>query len=148
MAKERGKEMEILIKRFRNRILDQTPLQNILKGDLEFTDDQIEGFIIEALYQINEAPPRRRKFRIENFPVTGLLLDGAVVFMLKARGLLHLRNQISYSDAGTSVNVDDKSGYYAQWANAFEMKFLEDLKQFKRMLVPRMRGIHSPMRWY
>lgn len=148
MSKGSGREMDMLIKRFRNRIMDNDPLQNVLKNDLEFSDEQVEGFIIEALYDINEAPPRRRKFRIENFPVTGLLLDGAVVFMLKARGLLHLRNQISYSDAGTSVNLDDKSGYYAQWASSFEAQYRSDLREFKRSLVPRMKGIYSPMRFY
>lgn len=145
MAK--GEAMEILIKRFRNRILDVDPALNIITLDYEFSDERIEGFIIEALYDINEAQPRRKKFRVDNFPVTGLLLDGAMVFMLKARGLLHLRNQVSYSDAGTSVNLDDKSGHYAQWAAQFEAQYREDLRQFKRSLVPRMVGVGSPMRW-
>lgn len=142
-------EMEVLIKRFRNRTLDHDAALNILTGDKEFTDEQIEGFIIEALYDINEAQPRQTKFVIKNMPNTGLLLDGALVFMYKARGLLHLRNQVSYSDAGFSVNLDDKMGYYSQLASAAEQQYRQDLLQFKRSLVPRMRGIRSPMgRWY
>lgn len=139
--------MTRLIERFRNRILDSDPLDNVLKGDLEFSDKQVEGFIIEALYDINEAEPRRKQFNIDRFPRTGLLLDGAMVMMLQARGLLHLRNQISYNDAGLSVNLDDKSGYYAQWLGQIKASYLADRKEFKRSLVPRFRGVSSPMGW-
>lgn len=138
--------MTRLIERFRNRILDHEPLENILKGDFEFTDKQIEGFIIEALYDINEAEPRRAQFALERFPKTALLLDGAMVMMLQARGLLHLRNQISYNDAGLSVNLDDKAGYYAQWMSQIKSSYLHDRKEFKRSIIPRFRGIDSPMR--
>lgn len=140
--------MTILVKRFRNRIMDHDPLENLLKGDLEFTDEQIEGFIIEALFDINEAEPRRRQFKLQQFPKTALLLDGAMVQMLQARGLLHLRNQISYNDAGLSVNLDDKSGYYAQWLSQIKASYLQDRKEFKRTMIPRFRGIDSPMGWW
>lgn len=144
---EYSPEMTILIKRFRNRILDSDPLENILKGDLEFSDERIEGFIIEALYDINEMEPRT-KLTIQRFPKTALLLDGALVKMLIGRGLLHLRNQISYSDAGLSVNLDDKSGYYSQWLAQLSTKYEQDKQRFKASLVPRFRGVHSPMaRW-
>lgn len=139
--------MTILTKRFRNRILDLDPLENILKGDLEFSDERIEGFIIEALYDINEAEPRRRQFTLQQFPKTALLLDGAMVMMLQARGLMHLRNQVSYNDAGLSVNLDDKSGYYAQWLGQLKASYVNDRTEFKRTLVPRFRGVDSPMGW-
>ena len=148
MSKKSERDMAVLIKRLRNRILDVDPALNIITEDFEFSDKQLEGFIIEALYDINEAEPRRSRFTISNFPRTGLLLDGAMVFLLKARGLLHLRNQISYSDAGTSVNLDDKSGHYAQWAGQYEAQYRNDVREFKRTLVPRMRGIYSPMTYY
>lgn len=139
--------MEELIKRFRNRIYDTDPIKNILVGDLDFSDEQIEGYIIEALYDINEAEPRT-SLRIETFPKTSLLLDGALIFMLQAKGLLHLRNQVSYSDAGFSVNLDDKSGHYAQWMAQSIASYREKLKEFKRSRVPRFRGVDSPMGWW
>lgn len=145
---ERSTEMTRLITRFRNRILDLDPEENILKGELEFSDDRIEGFIIEALYDINEAEPRRRQYQFQNFPKTGLLLDGALVMMLRARGLLHLRNQISYSDAGFSVNVDDKSGHYAQWMSQIAAQYYQERRDFKRSQVPRFRGVNSPAGWW
>lgn len=149
MAPPYDTEMTKLIKRFRNRIMDNDAVLNVLKGDIEFSDEQIEGYIIEALYDINEAEPRRRTFTLQKFPKTSLLLDGAMVFMLQGRGLLHLRNQVSYNDAGFSVNLDDKSGFYAQWLGQVQAVYLRNLKEFKRSLIPRFRGVDSPAgRWY
>lgn len=147
MAENYQTAMTKLVKRFRNRILDLDPLENILKGELEFSDDRIEGFIVEALYDINEAEPRRQSFPLERFPKTSLLLDGAMVMMLQARGLLHLRNQVSYSDAGFSVNLDDKSGHYAQWLQQVASRYYQDRKEYKRSYMPRFRGVDSPMGW-
>lgn len=137
--------MPALIERFRYKILDLDPLENLLKGELEFSDDRVEHFIIEAWYQINETPPVT-KFPINKFPNTSLLLDGAMLHMLKGRGLLHLRNQVSYSDAGFSVNVDDKSGFYAQWLGQLAGEFSQNLHKFKASQIPRFRGVNSPYR--
>ncbi len=136
-----------LIPRFRIRVLDDNVEKNTLLEELEFTDEQVKGFIMESLYDINEYEPRT-DFKLDGFPKTSLLLDGALVFALQARGLIQLRNQISYSDAGFSVNLDDKSGNYAQWLNMVSTKYLNNLKEFKRSIVPRFRGVGSPMRWW
>lgn len=140
-------DMNTLVQRFRNRIYDTDPLKNILEGKLDFTDSQLEGYIIEALYDINEAEPQTNLL-IQGFPKTSLLLDGAMVFLLQSKGLLHLRNQVSYSDAGFSVNLDDKSGNYAQWMAQIQNTYLMKLKEFKRGRVPRFRGVDSPMGWW
>lgn len=139
--------MSGLIQRFRSRILDADPLKNVLEGRLEFTPLEIEGFITEAFYDINEAEPVTG-FLLEQFPKTSLLLQGALIFMLRARGLLHLRNQISYSDAGFSVNLDDKAGYYAQWLSNEAATYFSDRKQFKRAQVPQFVGLPSPLGRY
>ena len=139
--------LDELVPRFRIRILDVDPEKNTLLEELEFTDQQVKGFILESLHDINESEPMTN-FKLEHFPKTSLLLDGALVFALQARGLIQLRNQISYSDAGFSVNLDDKSGNYAQWLTMISTKYLSGLKDFKRSLVPRFRGVGSPARWW
>lgn len=139
--------MNDLINRFRLRILDTDPLKNMLTGGLEFTDEQISGFIMEAYYDINEAEPQTN-IPFDVFPKTGLLLEGAMIFMLRARGLLHLRNQISYNDAGLAVNLDDKSQMYAAWLANELQTYYNNRKEFKRSLVPSFRGVTSPMRWF
>ena len=137
--------MPALVERFRYKILDLDPLENLLKGDLEFSDERVEHFIIESWYQINELPPVT-DYPLQKFPNTSLLLDGAVLQMLKGRGLLHLRNQVSYSDAGFSLNVDDKSGYYAQWLGQLAADYGQNLQRFKSAQVPRFRSVNSPYR--
>ena len=139
--------MITLVERLRLRIYDTDPLLNILDGKLDFTDEQLQGYIIEALYDINEAEPQTR-YKLDRFPKTSLLLDGAMIFLLQSKGLLHLRNQISYSDAGFSVNLDDKSGNYAQWMAQLASSYAMKLKEFKRAQVPRFRGVDSPMGWW
>jgi hypothetical protein len=140
--------MVTYIRRFRGKILDNDPMLNVLNNNqLEFTDEQIAGWVEEAWYMINEAAPPSR-YSLEQFPRTSLLLDGAMMMMLEARGLLHLRNQISYSDAGFSVNVDDKSGMYAQWLTNKATLFLSELKAFKRSRSPGFIGVNSPLSWW
>lgn len=142
---ELSEPMKQLVKRFRRKVYDTDPLLNILNDfKIEFSDEVISGWIEEAVYMINEAEPVT-SHRLERFPKTALLLDGAVIQMLEARGLLHLRNQLSYSDAGFSVNMDDKAGHYAQWLAQKASIFYQDLKQFKRR-PPRFVGVDSPMR--
>lgn len=136
------------VRRFRGKILDTDPMLNTLNDSkLEFTDDQIAGWIEEAWYYINESAPPTR-YSLEQFPRTALLLDGAMMMMMEARGLLHLRNQISYSDAGFSVNMDDKAGTYAQWMSNKASLFLSELKAFKRSRPPGFIGVASPLSWW
>ena len=142
--------MNSYIRRFRNKIGDTDPLKNILNNyELEFSDQEISGYIEEAWYKINEAEPRRTTYPLERFPKTSLLLDGAMLYMLESKGLLHLRNQVSYNDASFSVNLDDKSGHYAQWLATKATVFFQELKEFKRSRPPTFYGVGSPMgRWY
>lgn len=140
--------MATYVRRFRNNILDNDPQLNTLLGSKAYTDTQLKGFIEESWYMINETEPRS-SYSLEGFPKTVLLLDGALMKLLEAQGLLHIRNQISYNDAGFSVNLDDKSGHYAQWLASKATVFFQELRQFKRSRIPKFRGVGSPMgRWY
>lgn len=147
MAEQKSKAMQDLIRRLRLRLADIDPDLNTLYERLEHSDDVLEGYIIESLYDINEAEPRRRQFRLENFPKTALLLDRAVVFALNSQAILQVRNQVSYNDAGFSTNLNDKGPMYEQMRQIRMAEYKQDLKEFKRTLVPRMRGVGSPMRW-
>lgn len=144
--KERSPMMNDLIRRLRLRLADIDPDLNTLYEKLENSDDVLEGYIIESLYDINEAEPRRKSFRLERFPKTALLLDRAVVFALDSQAILQLRNQLSYNDAGFSTNLNDKSPMYSQMAMQKMQQYKVDLKEFKRTLLPRMQGVGSPMR--
>lgn len=136
------------IKRFRNKILDNDPLKQVLNNyQQEFSDDQVAGWITEAWYAINETEPVSY-YAFDQFPKTSLLLDGAVLQMCESKGFLHLRNQLSYNDAGFSVNLDDKSSAYEQWLSLLQQTYLNELTRFKRR-PPGFVGVGSPMRrWW
>jgi hypothetical protein len=140
--------MVTYVKRLRGKILDNDPLKQILNNyQEEFSDDQLSGWVTEAWYAINETEPQTN-YSLEQFPKTSLLLDGAVMQMLEAKGLLHLRNQVSYNDAGFSVNLDDKSGMYAQWLGQKAQLYLQELTRFKKR-PPGFVGVGSPLRrWW
>lgn len=138
---------KMLVNRLRNRLLDVDPALNILTEELEFTDDRLLNYIEEARYEINEEAPVTY-FGLHEFPNTSLLLQGATVFVLKARAVLHLRNQITYNDAGLSVGIEDKAMYYQQMAAAEETKYQTMLRTFKSTQIPSFVGIDSPLGWY
>lgn len=141
-------QMAALVKRLRNKIMDNDPLMQILNNyQQEFSDDQLEGWITEAWYAINETEPET-SYPLETFPKTALLLEGSVLQMCEGKGFLHLRNQISYNDAGFSVNLDDKSGVYAQWLAQLAQTYFNELTRFKRR-PPGFVGVGSPLRrWW
>lgn len=136
-----------LVTRMRARLLDIDPDLNILDEKLQFSDEQLLGYLEEARIQINEEPPMTY-YNIYDIPVTGLLIQSAMIFALKARSLLHLRNQITYNDAGLSVGIEDKAMYYQQIASSEEASFRVALAKFKSTQAPGFYGIGSPLGWY
>lgn len=140
--------MTALVSRLRNKIYDNDPLKQILNNyKQEFSDSTLEGYITESWYEINEAEPQT-SYSLEQFPKTALLLNGAVIQMCQSKGFLHLRNQISYNDAGFSVNLDDKSSAYAQWLGQFAQTYFAELARFKKK-PPGFVGVGSPLRrWW
>lgn len=140
--------MATYVSRLRNKLNDTDPLKQVLNNyQQEFSDDTLSGYITEAWYEINETEPQT-SYSLDQFPKTALLLNGAVIQMCTAKGFLHLRNQISYSDAGFSVNLDDKSGAYAQWLSTFAQTYFTELTRFKKR-APGFVGVGSPLRrWW
>ena len=135
---------------FKTTIKDYDESKNILLGKKEeFTDTEVKRYFERAIKDINKGSPNTR-FTIFNLPKEnrGLLIDGAVVFTLIGNGILQLRNQISYSDAGLSVGLFDKSSGYQQWAMNLVQMYQMDKREFKAGIIPKSEnsgfvGIHS-----
>lgn len=136
-----------MVERLRLRLLDVDAALNILDGKLEFEDPRLEGFIREALDRSNDEEPRTN-YGLGSFPNRTLLVQGAFVQALKARALLHLRNQVSYNDAGLSVGIEDKYAQYMQIAQGEEQEYQRMLARLKATEVPDIIGIQSPFGWY
>lgn len=140
---ERNDLLTNLIERVRNRLLDVDPEENMLEGKLEFDDPRIEGALKESLYRSNDTSPEEY-FSIYDYPRKSILVQGAVAQLLEARGLLHLRNQINYNDAGLSVGIEDKHQFYQQAAAMAQQEFQRMLADYKKTVIPDMLGISSP----
>lgn len=139
--------MAKMVERLRLKLLDVDAALNLLDGKLEFEDRRLEGFIRESLEETNDEEPRST-YGLGNFPNKSLIVQGAFVHALKARSLLHLRNQVSYNDAGLSVGIEDKHGMYLQVAQLEDQKYQRMLQKFKSTEIPAFYGIDSPFGWY
>lgn len=95
------------------------PRANELRGVAECTDPEIAMYAMLALDDYNSTPPLIAPVPFESHPSTGLLLLGAVTYYFMSKGILQLRNSLSYSDGGIAVNVWDKGPAYAGNAQMF-----------------------------
>lgn len=95
------------------------PRANELRGVAECTDSELAMYSMLALDDYNSTPPLIASVPFENHPSTGLLLLGAVTYYFMSKGILQLRNSLSYSDGGIAVNVWDKGPAYAGNAQMF-----------------------------
>lgn len=136
-----------MVERLRLKLLDVDASLNLLDGKLEFEDPRLEGFIREALDKTNDEAPQTN-YGLGNFPNRSLLVQGAFVHALKARAILHLRNQVNYNDAGLSVGIEDKHSLYMQVAQMEEQEYQRMLRVFKSTEVPSFFGVDSPFGWY
>lgn len=136
-----------MVERLRLKLLDVDASLNLLDGKLEFEDPRLEGFIREALDKTNDEAPQTN-YGLGNFPNRSLLVQGAFVHALKARAILHLRNQVNYNDAGLSVGIEDKHSLYMQVAQIEEQEYQRMLRVFKSTEVPSFFGVDSPFGWY
>ena len=139
--------MARMVERLRLKLYDVDASLNLLDGRLEFEDARLEGFIRESLDKTNDEAPQTN-YGIGNFPNRSVLVQGAFVHALKARAILHLRNQVNYNDAGLSVGIEDKHALYLQVAQMEEQEYQRMLRVYKSTEVPSMIGIDSPFGWY
>ena len=121
---------------FRTTIFDYDKEKNILLGEkLEFLDSEVYRFLKRATKDINSGAPRT-KYTMFEIDDDDLLIDGAVIFSLIGKGLLQLRNQLSYSDGGLSVDMFNKTSGYSEWARMFLQMYMIDKQTFKASIIP------------
>lgn len=95
------------------------PKANELRGVAESTDPEIALYAMLALDDYNSTPPLIAPVAFEGHPSTGMLMLGTLCHLFMSKGILQLRNSLSYSDGGVSVNVWDKGPAYAGNAQMF-----------------------------
>lgn len=92
--------------------LRDTAKQNELRG-IDETDDKIIKLCINmAISDWNTTPPLLSPVGLEDFPKFDWLIVCTAMFVLQSAGVLQYRNELPFTDAGTTVNVWSKGPAY------------------------------------
>ncbi len=98
--------MAVTLPKLRFWIADRSPSDNLLLGDLEFSDDELSAGLEHAAREFNSIPPVAWRVRPGALPDdTNLFYEAAAEMLYKQRLHKLLRNQLKYQ-AG-NVQVDD-----------------------------------------
>lgn len=135
----------------RMQLKDDNAARNHLDAyQQHYTNAELIFYIRRAVKDINRETPHTN-YTVDNFPVDhqDLLITGGMIFAFVADGVLQLRNQIDYSDAGLSLSMFNKSSLYDQKVSFYLQIYLQDRKEFKRGVLANsvsagFYGIASP----
>ena len=105
--------------------------QNLLLDKEEFSDTYIELCMDLAASEYNSIPPVAIGSSLENFPSKALLLYGTCWMMFQGRAALAARNNLTYSDGGLQIPVEEKFELYNQLASSFQAIFQSSAQKFK-----------------
>lgn len=100
------------------------PDVNLLLDKEEFSDSFITlcmGFGVESF---NSISPRTR-YTESNFPGKEVHLLGTLYHMYNGRAAQMARNNLSYTDGGLQIPVEEKYELYSRLAANFQAQFLE-----------------------
>ncbi len=103
------------------------PELNRLCQGYENSPRMIAWAIVDALDDWNTTPPFIGSASIDSFPSRSLLCRGTVIALLESVAMLQMRNQISFSDGGITVSVNDKAPMIMQWLSMMKSNY-EDKK--------------------
>lgn len=129
-----------LIQDLRQMLADDDATKNILnKKEQQYSDTKLKFFLKQALRDINAGVPRTQ-FTFEEIKEPDILLMGAMIFCFISEGILQLRNQMDYSDAGLTISMFNKTGGYQQWANFLLQSYMMAKTDFKRSIIANTSG--------
>jgi hypothetical protein len=129
-----------LIEDFRSRVRDDIPKDNILyEKAYRYKDRQIMKFIDNAIKDINSYSTIKTQFDLiyYNSIDANMLLEGAIVMMLRGEGILQTANQIDYNDSGLSIGMYNKGPQYQSWWGNILVSYELSKKNFKDGVIAR-----------
>ena len=105
--------------------------QNLLLDKAEFTDTFIELCMKMAVSEFNSIPPVAIVTSLDRFPTMSLLMWGTCWMMFNGRAALAARNNLTYSDGGLQIPVEEKFELYTQLADKFGAMFQDAAQKYK-----------------
>lgn len=106
------------------------PESNLLLDKEEFSNTFIELCMDLAVSEFNVLTPRSA-FNLDNFPSKSLLLLGTLWQMFLGRSALMARNNLTYTDGGLQIPVEEKYELYKNLADTYRAQFLETANKLK-----------------
>jgi hypothetical protein len=122
-------ELNAFVQMVRLFLRDSPELNRLIAG-VESSDRQIVWAIYDALDDFNTTPPFTR-CDLSNYPSKSLLLRATTIALLESVGLLQTRNQLSFSDGGIQVGVNDKTPFIQSWLQLFRNSYEEKKQRIK-----------------
>ena len=104
-----------------------------------WSDDQIYGYLREAIDRVNLFPPRLTDFDFQSLPNDHLAIQGARVYALQARARLEKANEMSYSDGHTLTL--QRADFYKQLADTLYQQWQDAAVAYKTMTPPTPIGL-------
>mgnify|MGYP000256456347 CR=1 FL=1 len=110
--------------------LGDKPENNHLIDDVEFPDSAVELAMMLAVDSYNVLPPMGGA-NIDTLNPS-LLLFGTIWHLYNGRAVaISARNQMSYSDGGLTVPIEERYQFYIQMAQTYEQQFKSAAKEIK-----------------
>lgn len=134
----------ITIMDVRTVLYDTSAQMNQLLDDLQFSDIVIANGIQRAIDDWNEMPPAlSRRLTAAQFPYKSNLCSGAAGHVLQMAAIRYNRNQMRHSNAGLTIDDNDKGGAYLQLAQSMltEWKSWIQTKKSQLNMLQCMGGI-------
>lgn len=122
-------ELRTFVQSVRMFMRDYPELNRLIAG-VESTNRQIVWAIADALDDFNTTPPFTH-FGISTFPSRSMLVRATVISLLQSIGLLQTRNQLSFSDGGIQVGINDKTPFIQSWLSLFSNSYEEKKLRLK-----------------
>ena len=110
--------------------LADSPENNHLIDGVEFTDSRIDLARMLAVDSYNTLPPvtmQIDEIRMNN----ALMLYGVLWHLYSGQVALAARNQMSYSDGGLTIPIEERYQFYIQMAQMYEQQFKQMAKEEK-----------------
>lgn len=106
------------------------PERNLLLDEQEFSNTFIELCMDLGVSEYNVISPRTGYDR-SNFPSKSLLLLGTLWQMYLGRSAMMARNNLTYTDGGLQIPVEEKYELYKNLSDNFRAQFMEAAMRLK-----------------
>jgi len=116
--------------RLRLVLADYPEINEMVEG-VNLSNDHLELALEHAVEDWNLTPPIIGTATIENHPWPGLMLQKAVIDLLRTEVLQRIRNTVDISDGGASINHTQKIQLLRQAATDLQNEYETKKKQHK-----------------